>query len=442
MSTLAVFGALNMPHRLRSLSLPFLLVAAGWAPSAYAQGAVSAPGNAGATAPGPVFSDSGPDAAAYGAAAGYPVGTRATASQLENLVGTYSHFGEMFPSRLVRRATIPWQFKRAPEPSIIYSFGPERLSIADYLKRNPVTGLLIARDDTILYEHYQYARTDRDRFLSQSMAKTITAMLIGIAVSEGKIKSIDDTASTYVRGLAETEYGKTSIRDLLHMASGVAFSEVYDGHDDVAQLGRDLFGESGKDPAASVAQFNTRAAPPGTKWHYASVETEILGLVLRSVTGVPVADYLHDRIWDAIGAEADASWAIDGTGQEITFCCFNATLRDYARLGRLLAHDGAWEGRQLIPRQWLLDATTVKPTDGYLAPGTATPYFGYGYQVWLLPGEQRRFLLMGIRGQMILIDPASKLVMVHTAVRQKPFEPGSAKEPLTLWFAVLEQLGK
>jgi len=301
---------------------------------------------------------------------------------------------------------------------------------------------LIAKDDTILYEHYQYARTDRDRFLSQSMAKTITAMLIGIAVSEGKIKSIDDTASTYVPGLAETEYGKTSIRDLLHMASGVAFSEVYDGHDDVAQLAGDLFGESGKDPAASVAQFNTRAAPPGTKWHYASVETEILGLVLRSVTGVPVADYLHDRIWDAIGAEADASWAIDGTGQEITFCCFNATLRDYARLGRLLAHDGAWEGRQLIPRQWLLDATTVKPTDGYLAPGTATPYFGYGYQVWLLPGEQRRFLLMGIRGQMILIDPASKLVMVHTAVRQKPFEPGSAKEPLTLWFAVLEQLGK
>jgi CubicO group peptidase (beta-lactamase class C family) len=442
MSTLAALGALDKPHRLRSLSLPFLLVVAGWAPSAYAQGAMSAPGNGGAAGPGPVFSDTGPDAAAYGAAAGYPVGSRATASQLENLVGTYSHFGEMFPSRLIRRATIPWQFKRAPEPSITYSFGPERLSIADYLKRNPATGLLIAKDDTILYEHYQYARTDRDRFLSQSMAKTITAMLIGIAVSEGKIKSIDDTASTYVPGLAETEYGKTSIRDLLHMASGVAFSEVYDGHDDVAQLGRDLFGEPGKDPAASVAQFNTRAAPPGTKWHYASVETEILGLVLRSVTGVPVADYLHDRIWDAIGAEADASWAVDGTGQEITFCCFNATLRDYARLGRLLAQDGAWEGRQLIPRQWLLDATTVKPTDGYLAPGTATPYFGYGYQVWLLPGEQRRFLLMGIRGQMILIDPASKLVMVHTAVRQKPFEPGSAKEPLTLWFAVLEQLGK
>ena len=176
-------------------------------------------------------------------------------------------------------------FKRAPEPAISYSLGPERLSIADYLKRNPATGLLIAKDDTILYEHYQYARTDRDRFLSQSMAKTITAMLVGIAVSEGKIGSIDDTVSTYVPGLAGKEYGKTSIRDLLHMASGVAFSEVYDGHDDVAQLGaRPVRSSPERILRSSVAQFNTRAAPSGTKWHYASVETEILGLVLRSAT--------------------------------------------------------------------------------------------------------------------------------------------------------------
>ena len=179
--------------------------------------------------------------------------------------------------------------------AISYKFGSERRSIADYLGQNPTTGLLIAKDDTILYEHYQYARTDRDRFLSQSMAKTITAMLIGIAVSEGKIKSIDDPVSAYVPGLANPEYGKTSIRDLLHMSSGVAFSEIYDGQDDIARLSRDLFSESGKDPIASVAQFNTRAAPPRTKWHYASVETEILGLVLRSATGEPLADYLHEQ---------------------------------------------------------------------------------------------------------------------------------------------------
>jgi CubicO group peptidase (beta-lactamase class C family) len=391
---------------------------------------------------GPVFSASGPDAADYGAASGFPVGTQATASQLEHLVATYSHYGELFPSRQVKRAATPWQFKRASEPPISYTFKSDRFSIGDYLARNPATGLLIAKDDTIVYEHYQYARTDSDRFLSQSMAKTITAMLIGIAVAENKIKSIDDPASAYVPGLADTEYGGTSLRALLHMSSGVSFSENYDGADDVARLARDLFVAPGRDPIASVAQFNTRVAPPETRWHYASSETEVLGLVLRAATGQPVADYLGERIWQAIGTEADASWVVDGTGQEITFCCFNAVLRDYARLGRLLAYDGAWQGRQLIPKAWLLDATTVRPGDAHLAPGTATPYFGYGYQTWLFPGEQRRFALIGIRGQMIFVDPASKLVMVHTAVRKKPSDPDSYAEIITLWFNVMAQLGK
>jgi CubicO group peptidase (beta-lactamase class C family) len=431
-----------MARHLCSLTLTLIVVVAGWAPSAHAQDAARTGSNSSEVVLGPVFSGTGPDAAAYGETAGFPVGTRATASQRGNLVGTYSHFDELFPSRLVKRATTPWLFKRAPEPTIFYNFRSDRLSIENYLSRNPTTGLLIARDDTILHEHYQYARTDHDRFLSQSVAKTITAMLIGNAISENKIRSIDDPVLAYVPSLANTEYGKTSIRDLLHMSSGVAFTENYDGSDDVAKLARDLFGEPGKDPIASVAQFNTRIAPPGTKWHYASVETEILGLVLRAAIGEPVADYLHDRIWQAIGTEADASWAIDGTGQEVTFCCFNAVLRDYARIGRLLAHDGAWEGRQLIPRQWLQDATTVQPNNAYLAPGAATPYFGYGYQVWLLPGEQRRFALLGIRGQMILVDPASKLVMVHTAVRNNPSDPASNAETIALWLGVIKQLGK
>jgi len=352
---------------------------------ALAQDAANASNGSGA-APGPVFSGSGPDAADYGAAAGFPLGSQATAAQVEHLVGTYSHFGELFPSRPVKRAAAPWQFKRAPEPPIFYNFKSDRFSIEDYLGRNPTTGLLIAKDDTILYEHYQYARTDSDRFLSQSMAKTITAMLIGIAVAENKIRSIDDPVSAYAPGLANTEYGGTSLRALLHMSSGIAFTENYDGSDDITRLSLDLF-VGGKDPVASVAQFNTRVAPPGTRWHYASSETEILGLVLRAAVKEPVADYLRDRIWQPIGTEADASWAIDGTGQEVTYCCFNAVLRDYARLGRLLAYDGAWEGRQLIPRQWLLDATTMQPSDAYLAPGKAMPTFGYGYLVWILIGK-------------------------------------------------------
>ena len=388
----------------------------------------------------PVFSDTGPNADEYGASEGYPVGSASVVAQMRDLVGTYSHFDEIVRARVVTRAPATWSFRRVPaELEMSYSFQGERYSIDDYLRRNPVTGLLIAKDDTILYEHYQYARTDRDRFLSQSMAKTITSMLIGIAVGEGKIKSIDDDVQTYLPDLAGTEYGKTSIRALLHMSSGVAFREVYDGKDDIAQLGRDLFGTSARSAVASVAQFNTRTAPPGTVWHYASVETEILGLVLRAATGTPVGDYLRDKIWQPIGTEADASWAIDSTGQEVTFCCFNAVLRDYARFGRLLAYDGAWEGRQLIPRQWLLDATTVNPGDAYLAPGAATGFYGYGYQVWLLPGTKRRFVLLGIRGQMIFVDPDLKLVMVHTAVRPKPADPEASREAIALWLALEQQ---
>src|SRR5262252_5363868 len=226
-------------------------------------------------AAGPVLSSTGYDAAAYGADEGYPLGTLATGAEMRHLVATYSHFDELTPARIVARAAAAWSFQRATEPEIYYSFGGERRTIGDYLSRQPTTGLLLARDDTILYEHYQYARSDRDRFLSQSMAKTITAMLIGIATTDGVIKSIDDDVATYVTALAGTEYGKTPIRALLHMSSGVDFKEVYDGQDDIARLGRDLFGLPGKPPAVSLAQFNTRIAPPDTQWHYASSETEI-----------------------------------------------------------------------------------------------------------------------------------------------------------------------
>ena len=394
-----------------------------------------------ASVAGPVLSNIGHDAAAYGADEGYPLGTLATGAEMRHLVATYSHFDELTPARIVSRAAASWSFQRAAEPEIYYSFGGERHTIANYLSRQPTTGLLLARDDTVLYEHYQYARSDRDRFLSQSMAKTITSMLIGIATADGLIKSIDDDAATYVTALAGTEYGKTPIRALLHMSSGVDFKETYDGQDDIARLGRDLFGRPGKAPAVSLAQFNTRVAPPDTQWHYASSETEVLGLILRAVTGKPVADYLSEKIWQRIGTEADASWAIDGTGQEVTFCCFNAVLRDYARFGRLLAHDGVWNGREVIPRQWLIDATTVRSSDAHLAPGAATKYYGYGYQIWLFPGAERRFVLLGIRGQMIFVDPATKLVMVHTAVRPKAVDRTASAETIALWLAVVDQLG-
>jgi CubicO group peptidase (beta-lactamase class C family) len=390
---------------------------------------------------GPRFAAGGPNAEDYGSRQGYPIGDRRTFYTIPVLVGSHSHMDVVFEGRVVRKAATPAHLMRASaEPTIRWQFQGLDLTLDDYLARNPATGLLIARDDTILVERYQYGRTDRDRFTSWSMAKTVTAMLVGIAIAEGRIRSVDDLAAAYVPALAGTEYGRTSLRDLLQMSSGVRFTEEYSGEDDITKLVLDTYIQVGPGGVGAVTPFNERVAPSGTKFYYASVETQVLGFVLRSVTGRPVAEYLQEKIWDPIGAEADATWLIDRTGQESTYCCINAVLRDYARLGLLLAHEGNWRGRQIIPAAWIKDATTVRADQPHLRPGVATPYFGYGYQTWIFPGERRMFAFLGVRGQAIYVDPQSRLVLVHTAVRKQSVDPGT-RETGALWQSVVRTLG-
>jgi CubicO group peptidase (beta-lactamase class C family) len=375
------------------------------------------------TVVGPIFSPSGPNAELYGAADGYPVPDPMLARLQGNpyepkyRVGAFSHFDELFPTRRIKRASTPWEFKYE-RADIRYFYKNTRSSLTDYLSRNPVTGQLIAKDDWILFEAYQYGRTDRDRLISQSMAKSIIGILIGIAISEGAINSVDDIAQTYVPGFEGTEYGKTPIRDLLHMSSGVDFGEERDSSRDLNRLWRDVVLGLGsiKGTIANIVQFNRRVAPPGKRYHYASIEPDVLGIVLRNAVNKSASDYLHEKVWEPIGAEADATWLIDAQGYEVAHGFFNAVLRDYARLGRMLAHDGAWEGKRIIPSQWMIDATTIRPLDSFLAPRKAMPYFGYGYLLWLLPGARRQFALVGANGQRICVDPGSKLVMVQTAL--------------------------
>lgn len=387
-------------------------------------------------------SPTGPDAEEYGAANGYPIGDRSTYSRVPFLVGSLSHLDEIFEARLTRRAEAPSRLGRsAAEPPVRYDYRGEHLELDQYLARNPTTGLLIARDETILVERYQYARHDRHRFTSFSMAKTVTSMLIGIAIAEGRIRSVDDLASAYVPGLAGTEYGRTPLRHLLQMSSGVRFLEEYSGRDDVTRLAMDTFWQRGFGGVGAVTQFNQRIAPSGTRFSYASVETQVLGLVLAHAVGRPVAAYLEEKIWRPMGAEADATWLVDRTGQESTYCCLNAVLRDYARLGVLLAHDGRRRDRQIIPAAWIREATTVRLEQPYLAPRVATRFFGYGYQTWIFPDEPGAFALLGIRGQTVYVDPARRLVMVHTAVRKRPVDPASA-ETVALWRGVVRDLGR
>lgn len=389
---------------------------------------------------GPTFAPAGPNAELYGAAENYPLKdprlpyTPGNPESPKYRVGAFSHFDQLFPTRPVKAAASPWQFKRAP----VQQRDPFHARVADYLAQNPVTGLVIAKDDQILCEHYQYGRTERDRLISQSMVKSITGLLVGIAIAEGAIKSVDDTPGTYVPGLKETEYGKTPIRDLLHMSSGVDFGEDRDGQRDLNRLWNDMVAGGwirNKGTIKSITQFNHRTAPAGTRFYYASIEPDVLGVVLRYATGKSLSDYLHEKVWAPIGTEADAKWLLDAEGFELAHHGFNAVLRDYARLGRLLAHGGAWDGKQLVPAQWMIDATTVRASDGFLMPGKlGSGSLGYGYLIWLLPGARRQFSLRGLYGQHVLVDPPSKLVMVQTAVERSA---GVDK----LWAEAVKQFG-
>jgi CubicO group peptidase (beta-lactamase class C family) len=327
-------------------------------------------------APGPVFSPSGPAAEDYGAAQGFPAPPPGQPFTQETIVGWHTRYDRLAKMRTVAKGNTVSSLKRAADEIIpVYHFHGRQNSSENYLRHNPVTGLLIARDDTILFEHYLYDRTDRDRFLSNSMVKTITGLLVGIAVSEGAIHSIDDTAAGYVPELAGTEYGATPIRALLHMSSGVAFSETYQPGDDIFKLQASLLWPNAVGAVAALHQFNTRDAAPETRFSYSSAETEVLGLVVSRAVHMNLADYLSSRIWQKLGAESDAAWAIDPTGQEAAYCCFVAVLRDWARLGLMLAHDGAWNGQQIVPRQWLIDATSAPLDTDQLSAGIAR----YGY---------------------------------------------------------------
>lgn len=356
-----------------------------------------------------------PDEEQLGKAQGYPVCPLPKGpTEQRCLVGMLSHFDEISPARKVAKGAAVFELKRpAQAPKIAYAYQGRNGDTDGYLQNTRNTGLLVLKGDTIAVERYQYDRKPEHRMQSYSMAKTVVAMLIGIALAEGKIGSIDDLAAQYVPELKGHPYGETKLRDLLTMSSGVRFREDYDGKDDVSVLARKTIYQQGPGGVDSVLTFTERARPAGEKFYYASGETQVLGLVLRAATGKPLAEYLSEKIWQPMGAEADATWLIDAGGYELGYMGLNATLRDWGRLGLLLANYGNLNGRQIIPAEWVRAATRVNSP--HLAVGTATRFNGYGYQTWLVDNEGR-FALLGVRGQGVFVDPKSKVVVVITAV--------------------------
>ncbi|WGS52731.1 beta-lactamase family protein [Paraburkholderia sp. D15] len=365
-----------------------------------------------------------PDEDQLGKASGYPIGNAENWFYDESVrVGSFSHQGEIphvfgGDSHRLAPSSEPMPLPRAEKerPVCWNSVDAHNLTVDDYLARHRIMGLMIVKDGVIQVERYQYDRKPTDRFLSNSMVKSITSLGIGIALREGKIHSLDDRADVYAPELTGTLYGETTIRNLLHMSSGAKFTEIYNGADDAAHFGKVATREGLQAAARTVTE---RAVPQGAQFNYASAQTDMLGLVLRGATGMNLSDYLASRLWQPIGAADAALWRADRFGQERASGGFNATLADYARLAVVLANDGVRpddpQHTQIVPRDYLLDATDWHRQPEAFQPHHASPYYGYGYQFWLFPGEKRRFAMLGVYGQMIFIDPERKLVMVQTA---------------------------
>jgi CubicO group peptidase (beta-lactamase class C family) len=393
----------------------------------------------------------GPDAERLGLKQGYPVCVQAL-TRPDCRVGTWSANDKVERSAVVRPAAQPLPLPRWEDaPAIQYRWGLFSKSLDDFMDDTKTTGLLIIKDGRVVAERYQYDRQPEMRFRSFSMAKTFTSMLVGIAHSKGLIRSLDDKAADYWPEIAPSAYGQTSIRNLLRMASGVSFKELYTWtpDDDIWLWGRVLYlPENRMRPEKIVEYLNTktlREAEQGTRFRYATIETEILGRVLSRAAGMTVTQMTEEWLWKPMGAEHEARWLLAGADNgEGTGGSFNATLRDYGRFGLLLANDGQRDGMQVLPRDYLLDATDPARQPSAFRPRSATPGMGYGYQTWLLPLKERTFALQGIHGQHIFVQPRSGIVMVQTSVNDqasgrqdgRPYQYRDA-----LWAGVLRSLG-
>ncbi|GAB3467339.1 serine hydrolase [Massilia terrae] len=400
----------------------------------------------------PLAANAAPDEELLGKAKGYPVGTVRNWFYDESVrVGSFSAQGEI-PGVYQGKANVlaasdrPMPLTHSEsEPPFRWDFNGRHMKVDDYLARQRIMGLLIIKDGVIQVERYQYDRTPAQRFLSQSMAKSIVSLAVGLALDEGKITSLDDRVDRYVPRMAGTLYGETTVRNLLRMSSGAHFEERYDGKDDLQRWGNAVVRDGVEEAAKIITQ---RDAPQGTLFSYASAETEVLGAVLKGATGMSLSEYLTPRLWQAIGAETSALWRADKRGLERAAGNFNATLRDYGRLGVVLANDGARpddpEHRQVIPRDYLLDATDWHRAPEAFRPFKATSYYGYSYLFWTFPTEKRRFAMLGVYGQMIFIDPQLKLVMVQTAANAtaKAGQTTLAKEADAFWRGVVGYYGR
>lgn len=312
----------------------------------------------------------------------------------------YRSMETVFPSRRIAAGgpVLPLPLAKREMP-VTFTYEHKRFTTDDFMKTQRVSGLLIVRKGQTVLERYGLGRTPNDRWTSFSIAKSITATLLGAAIRDGSIKSVEEPLTHYLPELKGGAYDGVSLKDALTMRSGVDWKEDYYEPDSdfsrhAHQAGPTLY---------KILSAKPRVAKPGTTFHYSTGESNLLGAAVARATGKPLATYLSEKIWRPFGMEADGIWITSPEGIETGGICFSATLRDYGRLGMFMLAEGRAERQSVLPPGWMEEATRphVKEAFGEL---------GYGYQWWTGPGRAYRGI--GIMGQAMFVDPDRELVVV------------------------------
>ena len=330
-------------------------------------------------------------------------------------VADFRNMKAFFPAVRIPASGRPSVLALGPQVELpaSFAFRTTQIDTASFLAVTDTTGLIVIKDDKIVLERYFRGTDAHTRTVAWSVSKAFVSALIGIAVGEGKIQSINDPVTRYAPELAGSAYDGVRIKDVLQMSSGARWNEDYsDPHSDVVRFGHAVaFGHSLDAFAASLP----REHAPGTYLRYNSMDTQVLGMVLCRATGMSLAAYLSTHLWQPLGMQDDAYYLTDRGGVEFAAGGLNATLRDYARLGLLYAHDGNWHGTQIIPPEWVR-ASTI-PDAPQLMPGrrpSSTEIWGYGYH-WWIPDLQGDYVAVGIFNQFIYVNPRQHLVIVKSS---------------------------
>ena len=361
----------------------------------------------------------------------------------ENIVHNFSHMDDLFAFVRVQRSgpEIDWPLSPASLPES-FRFRGKDISITDFLEATGTTSLLVARNGAIAVENYYLGTTPEDRRISWSMAKSFLSALFGIAVAEGQIASLDDPVTRYVPELAGSAYAGASIRNVLNMASGVAFNEDYLDYDsDINRMGRVL--ALGQSMDSFAAGITGTIAPPGTRYQYVSIDTHVLSMVLRAATGTSLPRLFEEKLWSRLGVHADGFYLTDGYGVAFALGGLNLTTRDYARFGQMILQQGKWQDEQIVPAQWIRQSTTSSAPP----PANTGDRFGYGYQWWVPQGDQGEMFAVGIYGQYIYINPATNVVIVKTSADTHFRDDGEQgnrikHETIEMFRAISDSLGR